>query len=126
MLDDAFKGAVVGILLFLFICVLWTKYAKARVEGFSSGKTPVDIVQKIKTTNNNLADTLNKIKYRSSYEDIMVEAETWATDTQLQLLSSGIIGVENIDDSFKGVRQFNELKTFKTNLTELLSVLDAT
>uniref|UniRef100_A0A6C0B9P8 Uncharacterized protein n=1 Tax=viral metagenome TaxID=1070528 RepID=A0A6C0B9P8_9ZZZZ len=124
-MTDAFKGAVVGILLFLFVCVLWTKYAKGRVEGFASGKTPTDIVQQIKTTNNDLADTLNKIKYRSSYEDIIVESETWATDTQLHLLSSGKIGVGTIDECIKSVRQFNDLKTFKTNLTDLMNTLDA-
>ena len=125
-MTDAFKGAVVGILLFLLVCVLWTKYAKARVEGFASGKTPTDTVQKIKTTNNDLADTLNKIKYRSSYEDIMIETETWATDTQLQLLASGTIGVGTVDECMKSVRQFNDLKTFKENLNDLMNSLDAT
>ncbi len=123
-MTDAFKGAIVGILLFLLVCVLWTKYAKGRVEGFASGKTPVDIVQKIKTTNNDLADTLNTLKYRSSYEDIIVESETWATNTQLQLLASGKIG--GVEDASESVRQFNELKTFKTNLTDLMNTLDAT
>ena len=125
-MTDAFKGAVVGILLFLLVCVLWTKYAKARVEGFASGQTPMDIVQKIKTTNNDLADTLNKIKYRSSYEDIIVESETWATDTQIQLLASGNIGVGTVDECMKSVRQFNDLKTFKLNLNDLMTTLDAT
>ena len=125
-MTDAFKGAIVGILVFLLVCVLWTKYAKGKVEGFASGKTPVDIVQKIKMTNNDLADTLNTIKYRSSYEDIIVESETWATNTQLQLLASSKIGVGTIDESIEGVRQFNELKIFKENLTELMNNLDAT
>jgi hypothetical protein len=125
-MTDAFKGAIVGILVFLLVCVLWTKYAKGKVEGFASGKTPVDIVQKIKMTNNDLADTLNTIKYRSSYEDIIVESETWATNTQLQILASNKIGVGTIDESIEGVRQFNELKTFKENLTDLMNNLDAT
>ncbi len=124
-MTDAFKGAVVGILVFLLVCVLWTKYAKAKVEGFASGKTPTDIVQQIKTTNNDLADTLNKLKYRSSYEDIIVESDTWATDTQLHLLTSGKIGVGTIDECIKNVQQFNELKTFKLNLTDLMNTLDA-
>jgi hypothetical protein len=124
-MTDAFKGAILGILVFLSICVLWTKYAKGRVEGFSSGKTPMDTVKKIKTTNNDLADTLNKLKYRSSYEDIIVELETWATESQLHLLSTGKIGVDSLSDSIEGVRQFNELKTFKTNLAELLNTLDS-
>jgi len=124
-MTDAFKGAIVGILVFLLVCILWTKYAKGKVEGFASGKTPTDILQNIKTTNNSIADMLNKIKYRSNYEDIIVELETWATESQLQLLASGNIGVGPITDSIESVRQFNELKVFKTNLTELMDTLDA-
>ena len=124
-MTDAFKGAIVGILVFFLVCVLWTKYAKGKVEGFASGKTPADIAQKIKTTNNDLADMLNKVKYRSQYEDIIVELETWSTDTQLQLLASGNIGVGPIAESIESVRQFNDLKVFKTNLTDLMETLDA-
>jgi hypothetical protein len=124
-MTDAFKGAVVGILVFILVCVLWTKYAKGKVEGFSSGKTPADVVQNIKTTNNDIADMLNKVKYRSNYEDIIVELETWSTDSQLQLLASGKIGVGSMDESIESVRQFNDLKLFKTNLTDLMETLDA-
>ena len=124
-MTDALLGAVAGISFFLLVCILWTKYAKGKVEGFTSGKTPTDIVQKIKTTNNDIADMLNKIKYRSNYEDIIVELETWSTDSQLQLLASGNIGVGPIADSIESVRQFNDLKVFKTNLTDLMETLDA-
>ena len=58
--------------------------------------------------------------------DYISESETWATNTQLQLLASNKIGVGTIDESIEGVRQFNELKTFKENLTELKNNLDAT
>ena len=124
-MTDAFKGAIVGILVFIFVCVLWTKYAKGKVEGFASGKTPADVLKNIKTTNNDIADMLNKIKYRSNYEDIIVDLETWTTDSQLQILASGKIGVGSIDESIESVRQFNELKVFKTNLTDLMETLDA-
>ena len=124
-MTDAFMGAIAGISFFILVCILWTKYAKVKVEGFTSGKTPTDVVQKIKTTNNDLADILNKLKYRSSYEDIIVESETWATDTQLHILASGTIGVGNLDGSIEQVRRFNELKVFKTNLNDLLNTLDA-
>ena len=124
-MTDAFKGAIVGILVFLLVCVLWTKFDKVKIEGFASGKTPSDIVQNIKKTNNDISDMLNKIKYRSDYEDMIVELETWTTDTQLQLLASGTIGVGPISESIESVRQFNDLKVFKTNLTDLMETLDA-
>jgi len=125
-MTNAFMGAVLGISLFIVFCMIWTKYAKSKVEGFASGKTPTDVVTKIKTTNNDLADTLNKSKYRSSYEDIILESETWATDSQLNLLASGVIGVGNLDDSIEHIRRFNELKVFKTNLNDLINLLDNT
>ena len=103
----------------------WTKYAKPKIESFTSGKTPKDITSKIKVTNNDLADNLNKIKYRNDYEDIIVESEKWASESQLQLLVDGKIGVESLDDSIESVRRFNDLKTFKTNLNDLINVLDA-
>jgi hypothetical protein len=125
-MTNAFMGAVIGISLFIVFCMIWTKYAKSKVEGFASGKTPIDIVTKIKTTNNDFADTLNKTKYRSAYEDIIVESETWATDSQLNLLASGVIGVGKLDESIEHVRRFNDLKLFKTNLNDLINLLDST
>jgi len=125
-MTDAFMGAVIGITIFIIICLIWTKYSKTHVEGFASGQTPKDIASKIKTTNNDLSDTLNKSKYRSEYEDIIMESETWATDSQLQLLVSGKIGVLGTDESIEHVRRFNDLKVFKTNLNELMNNLDAT
>ena len=50
-MTNAFMGAVLGISLFIVFCMIWTKYAKSKVEGFASGKTPTDVVTKIKTTN---------------------------------------------------------------------------
>ena len=115
---------VFSICIFILFCLGWTKYANPKIEGFTSGKTPKDIGDKIKTTNNDLADMLNKIKYRSDYEDIIVNLETWASDTQLSLLINGNIGVDTLDSSIENVRRFNDLKTFKTNLNDLINVLD--
>jgi hypothetical protein len=103
----------------------WTKYATPRIESFTSGKTPKDIAEKIKVTNNDLSDTLNKLKYRNDYEDIIIELEKWANESQLQLLVDGKIGVDKLDTSIENVRRFNDLKTFKTNLNDLINVLDA-
>jgi len=116
---------VIGIGIFVLFCVAWNLYARPKIESFTSGKTPKDIGDKIKITNNDLADTLNKLKYRNEYEDIIVESEKWASDTQLQLLVDGKIGVDTLDISIENVRRFNDLKTFKTNLNDLINTLDA-
>ena len=66
-----------------------------------------------------------EIKYRNDYEDIIVESEKWASESQLQLLVDGKIGVDTLDASIENVRRFNDLKLFKTNLNDLINVLDA-
>ena len=110
---------LVGILAFLLTCVLWMRYSKR--EGFTSGKTPKDLVTKLKDANNELLDTLNISTYRSSYEEMITELETWADKSMLNLLAQGKIGME---DSSETVRQFNDLASFKKNLGDLLNVLD--
>ena len=125
-MTDAFMGAAIGITLFIIICLIWTKYAKTHVEGFVSGGTPKDIVSKIKSTNNDLSDKLNKSKYRNEYEDIITESETWATESQMKLLMNGKIGVTSLTESIEDVRRFNDLKVFRSNLAEMMNILDAT
>ena len=123
---SALWGAIVGILVFCIICVIWAKYSKSKIEGFASGKTPTDVATKIKTSINDLSDILNRAKYRNAYEDIIVECETWATESQLNLLASGVIGVGTLDDSAEHIKRFNDLKLFKTKLNDLMNDLDAT
>jgi hypothetical protein len=119
-------NVLLGILAFIVFCILWTKYAKPKIETFTSGKTPIDNLVNIKSTNSELADMLNKLKYRVSYEDTILELETWATNSQLSLVAKGVIGIDTLANSIEAVRQFNDLKVFKSNLNELINVLDTT
>jgi len=109
---------LVGILVFLLVCVGWTRYSK---EGFTSGKTPKDLVTKITDANTELTDTLNVSTYRSSYEEMITELEKWADNSMLNLLAQGKIGV---GDSSESIRSFNDLAMFKKNVAELMNVLD--
>ena len=110
-----------GILAFLLTCVLWMRYSKR--EGFTSGKTPKDLVVKLESANNELLDTLNISTYRTSYEEMIMKLETWSDNSMLNLIAQGKIGM---DDSSESVRQFNDLALFKKNLADLLNVLDKT
>lgn len=114
------NAVLLGILAFLMTCVLWTYYSKR--EGFTSGKTPKDLVTKLKDANNELLDTLNISTYRTSYEEMMMELETWADNTMLNLIAQGKVALEDGDS----VRTFNDLALFKKNLSELMNVLDKT
>jgi len=111
---------LVGILAFLLVCVVWTKYSK---EGFTSGKTPKDLVTKVNAANTELTDSLNISTYRSSYEDMFLELEKWADNSMLNLIAQGKIG---LGENSESIRSFNDLASFKKNLIDLMNVLDKT
>jgi hypothetical protein len=106
---------------FLLVCVIWTRVNK---EGFTSGNAPKDTVEKIQGSNTELNDTLNVPTYRTSYEDMIGELETWADNSMLNLLAQGKIGLDSSDKCADAVSQFNDLATFKENLIKLLASLD--
>ena len=112
------NAILVGILAFLLVCVVWTKYSK---EGFTSGKTPKDLVTKLTAANTELTDTLNISTYRSSYEEMITELEKWADNSMLNMIAQGKIGLGDNSDS---IRSFNDLATFRQNITDLMNVLD--
>jgi hypothetical protein len=115
------RSILLGVLAFLLVCVIWTSYNK---EGFTSGNAPKDTLEKIKGSNTELNDTLNISTYRTSYEDIIGELELWADNSMLNLLAQGKIGLDSSDKCADSISQFNDLFTFKTNLTNLMTSLD--
>jgi predicted nucleotide-binding protein (sugar kinase/HSP70/actin superfamily) len=93
-------------------------------EGFSSGKTPKDTESLISSTNITLRDLLNIPTYRSSYEKMIQDLETWTNYNMLNLLAQAKIGTDANDTSFNSVQQFNALAEFKKNLDSFLDVVD--
>ena len=112
------------LILFILTCVAWMNYTKYKLEPFTSGNTPKDLAAKIKNMNTEIADILNTTTYRSSYEDMILEVETWAENNMLNLLAQGKIGVDTVDKSIDSIRMFNDLHTFKKNLNDTMAVLD--
>lgn len=111
------KHILVGILVFLIVCVAWTHYK----EGFTSGQTPKDTLVKLQAANNELTDILNLATYRTSYEGMISELEKWTDYSMLNILAQGKVGLDVSPDS---IRLFNDLATFKTNLSNFMSILD--
>lgn len=107
--------------IFLLALVLLLVYFGRR-EGFTSGKTPKDVVTKIGDSNSTLTDTLNVDTYRSSYEDMVTGLSKWADLSMINLLAQGKIGLDS--DSTDAIRQFNDLAAFKTHLAALEDVID--
>jgi hypothetical protein len=109
---------LVGILVFLLVCVFWSRFSKP--EGFTSGNTPKDLLVKLKDANNALTDTLNITTYRSSYEEMLLELETWADNSMLNIIAQGKL----LDQATESVSQFNDMATFKKNVVDLMTALD--
>jgi hypothetical protein len=117
---------VIMVVLFVLTCVAWMNYHKYKLEPFTSGNTPKDLTTKIKNMNTELFDILNVTTYRSSYEDMILELETWANHSMLNLLAQGKIGKDTVDKSIESIRMFNDLHTFKKNLNDTMAVVDKT
>ena len=114
----------VFIILVLFIGLsMYASRLKAK-EGFTTGKTPPDMVALLTKSNNELADTLNILKYRSNYEDLVINLEEWANLQMLDLVVKGKLGTVSLDSTV--VEQFNSLSEFKTKLNDVIKFLDNT
>jgi hypothetical protein len=111
------KHILVGILVFLIVCVAWTHYK----EGFTSGQTPKDTLVKLQAANTELTDILNISTYRTSYEEMITELEKWSDYSMLNILAQGKVGLDVSPDS---IRLFNDLATFKKNLGDFMTILD--
>ena len=112
------------IIIVLFIGLsIYASRIKAR-EGFTTGKTPPDIVALLTKSNNELADTLNILKYRSNYEDLVINLEEWANLQMLNLVVQGKLGTVSLDPTT--IEHFNSLSEFKMKLNDVIKFLDTT
>jgi len=104
---------LLAVILLIAAYYLWT-YSKK--ESFTSGNTPKDMLKKIQGMNTELVDSLNTSSYRDSYESIVQELQTWCDHERLYLLTQ--------KTTLKTAENFNELTTFKKNLTEFSESVD--
>ena len=114
-----YMKTVLGVAMILFFL-----YSFPRKEGFSSGKTPKDTESIITSTNTTLRDLLNIPTYRSSYDNMMQDLDTWANYNMLNLLAQAKIGTDATSTSSTSIQQFNELAEFKKNLESFQDVFD--
>ena len=114
---------LIGVLAFLMFCVVWMKVTKP-VEGFTSGNTPKDVHKKIQGSVNEMNDALALTTYRQPYEDSILELEKWTDNSMLKIIADGSIGTESADKQAESIRLFNDLAILKTNLSNMIAVLD--
>jgi hypothetical protein len=114
--------AIVLILFVFFGVSMYASRSMKATEGFTTGKTPPDMVALLTKSNNELADTLNVSKYRSNYEDLVIHLEEWANLQMLDLVVKGKLGTVSLDST--AVEHFNSLSDFKTKLNGVIKFLD--
>lgn len=113
---------VASILLLYFL-------ARSTVEGFTANsKTDRDnISEAIKTDANKQSDNLLISKYRTSYEDTIINLENMIG---LSVLSETINNAEIISknpiskESLIAISNINQLKQFKDTLNDAMQILD--
>jgi hypothetical protein len=115
---------LIALAVLVVTSLLWARSkAHIRVEPFESGKTPKDVASKIESEVSRLKDKLNVATYRDSYEDALMHLDDWANLTLLDLINGA-------DGSTKTMmqlaRDFNDVCSFKVNLSTALSNLDKT
>jgi hypothetical protein len=104
---------------FLFVCVMFTNMN--RVEGMTPatpGQNPVEAEKAIKADSQQLRDTINLRDYHTNYDEIIMEAETWAQRKRVSLLT------KPFTKDPKLVEEFNSLSTFIKNLDDAMSWAD--
>jgi len=104
------------LLAFLFLILAYYLWTHSKKESFTSGNTPKEMLKKIQGMNTELIDKLNVSSYRQSYESMVQELQKWADHARIDLLTQKI--------TLKTAKDFNDLTTFKKNLTEFIDSVD--
>lgn len=126
-------GFITIIILFvLFICKFFN--SNKIVEGLTNQKNPLKIDKDLftnldkhlKETNDRLADSLLIKKYKTQYEDIIIELDN-NTDLNIVKLTSmygNALVSGNDKDAAIFLQQINELQNFKNSLKNTMKQID--
>lgn len=125
-----YLGLSVVIVLLLFVGYKMINYHSNVVEGLtdsSDSKTnPQKLAEPIKETITKIEDAILIDKYRSDYENIIIDLEEWANMELIQLLGSGLVKTDlGADGNIENIRKMNDLNTFKSTLDSAMKFLDS-
>jgi hypothetical protein len=112
------KWCVIGA-AFLLACLVYTSVT--RKEGMTQApkaKNPEEVEKAIKAESQQVRDELNLRDYRTNFDEIIMETETWAQRKRLGLLTKPFTA------DTKLVEQFNSLSTFIANLNDAMAWAD--
>lgn len=130
--DDLYRivGLAVVLIFVISIAVKAFAYQTKILEGMTISSIDKDKVSSSVTSNNDkIADTLLVSKYRSEYEDTIINLEKGVSTA---LLSEVIHNADNISSdptskkSVTAIENINNLKTFRETLNQAMIILDKT
>jgi len=128
--DDLYR--IVGLAFIILIVVAvgtkMLKYQAKIVEGMTSSSTDKDkIASAVSSNSDKISDTLLPSKYRSSYEDTIINLEK---AVGLALVSEVVNNAETIsadpttDAAQKAMANINTMETFRASLNQAMVILD--
>jgi hypothetical protein len=130
--DDLYRivGLAVVLIFVISIAVKAFSYQTKILEGMTISSIDKDKVSSSVTSNNDkIADTLLVSKYRSEYEDTIINLEKGVSTA---LLSEVIHNADNISSdptskkSVTAIENINNLKNFRETLNQAMIILDKT
>ena len=83
------------------------------------------LVQRNEQLRHELYLTGDDDKYKSDYEDIIINLEEWADLETIKIITDQKCCKGNVNQNAKVVKQVNDLKTFKDSLEKSMSYLDS-
>lgn len=107
------------IIILIYILIMLLRYQKNMVEGMTDSSS---LAKQIKDDSTKTLDGLLVNKYRSEYEDIILNMHEWC-DTQI--LSNIVNGSINRTDPSDSIKKINELEQFKSTLNSTIKYIDS-
>ena len=129
-MNEWYKFVGLAIVLYVILCLILKSYSyqKKVVENMTSISTAKDSISGVVSSNSDvIGDALLISKYRSDYEDTIINLEK---AVGLGLLSEVINNAETISkdpvstDSITAINNINSLRTFRESLNTSMIILD--
>ena len=122
-----YLGCALVILIVFYIVMSLCNYQFKLVETLTNmSSDSVNTAATIKESTTKTLDTLLIDKYRSNYEDIIINMNDWCDAEMLKTIVSGEMDCKNgCDEQFmKKLHTVNDLGSFKGYLNKSMSFLD--
>ena len=128
--DDVFHYVGIAFLLVVVVAIAMKAFGYQRkiLEGMTTTSTPqANVAAKVSSDADKASDALRIDKYRSNYEDTIIELEKVVS---MNLLGECVNGAETIAEdptstaAQKIIVNANNLKAFRETLNEAMLILD--